>query len=96
MKEETFNRWFNIFILAGMAVALVVTTVFKLGGTDTGKTLLVISAFGSLMGILSSVCSANGKIWTFIFGLLDVSIYGVMCFLNWRDGGPGLGNADPT
>lgn len=93
MKEETFNRWFNIFILAGMAVALVVTTVFKLGGTDTGKTLLVISAFGSLMGILSSVCSANGKIWTFIFGLLDVSIYGVMCFLNWRDGGPGLGNA---
>lgn len=93
MKEETFNRWFNVFILAGMAVALIATTLFKLEGTQTGRALLVLSAFGSLMGILSSVLSANGKIWTFLFGLLDVSIYGVMCFMNWKNGGSGLGNA---
>lgn len=93
MKEETFNKWFNAFILLGMAVALIITTAFKLGGTQTGKTLLVISAFGSLMGILSSIFSANAKIWTFFFGLLDVSIYGIMCFINWKQGGSGLGNA---
>lgn len=93
MTEKTFNKWFNVFILGGMTVALVLTTALKLGGTQAGRFLLVISAFGSLMGILSTVCSANGKIWTFLFGLLDVSIYGAMCFVNWKNGGSGLGNA---
>lgn len=93
IDEKSFNRWFNVFILAGMTVALLLITIFKLGGTETGKALLVISAFGSLMGVLSTVCSANGSILTFFFGFLDVSIYGVMCFINWRHGGSGLGNA---
>lgn len=93
MKEETFNRWFSVFVLIGMSVALVVTTAFKLVDPATSKTLLLISAFGSLMGVLSSVASANGRIISFLFGLLDVSIYGVMCFVNWKDGGPGLGTA---
>lgn len=93
MTEKTFNKWFNVFILGGMTVALVLTTALKLGGTQVGRFLLVVSAFGSLMGILSTVCSANGKIWTFLFGLLDVAIYGAMCFVNWKNGGAGLGNA---
>lgn len=93
MKDSKFNRWFNIFILAGMSVALIITTIFKLGGTQAGKVLLLVSAFGSLMGVLSTVCSANGKIITFLFGLLDVAIYGVMCLINWRGGNSGLGNA---
>lgn len=93
MNEKTFNKWFSAFILIGMSVALVLITAFKLSGTRAGDILLLVSAFGSLMGILSSVCSANGKILTFLFGLLDVSIYGVMCFINWRHGNSGLGNA---
>lgn len=92
MKEEIFNKWFNVFILAGMTVALVITTIFKLSAAETGKVLLLVSAFGSLMGVASTVASANGKIITFLFGLLDVSIYGVICFLNWRSTGAGLGN----
>lgn len=92
-NEERFNKWFSAFVLFGMTVALILTTAFKLGGTDTGKMLLLISAFGSLMGVLSTVCSANGNILTFLFGFLDVSIYGVMCFVNWKNGGSGLGNA---
>ncbi len=94
-KEKQFNRWFSIFILAGMAVALTLTTIFKLDDAGDGgaRAFLIISAFGSLMGILSTVSSANGLIITFLFGLLDVSIYGVMCFVNWYGGGSGLGNA---
>lgn len=86
MKEETFNKVFNAFILIGMTVAMVITTAIKLGNADTGKFLLIVAAFGSLMGVLSTVCSANGKIWTFLFGLLDVSIYAVMCFIGAKYG----------
>ena len=91
--EERFNKWFNAFILIGMTVAIVFTTVLKFGAAESGRIGLLIAAFGSLMGILAVVCSANGRILTFLFGLLDVAIYAVMCFINWKRGGAGLGNA---
>jgi nicotinamide mononucleotide transporter len=91
--EEKFNKWFNAFILIGMAVAIVLTTILKFNASESGRIGLLIAAFGSLMGILSVVCSANGRIYTFLFGLLDVAIYAVMCFVTWHKGGAGLGNA---
>ncbi len=90
MKEKTFNKWFNIFVLAGMTIAMVLTTIIKLGTVDEGQFRLIVAAFGSLMGVLSTVCSANGKIWTFIFGVLDVTIYAIMCFLGQRYGNAAL------
>jgi nicotinamide mononucleotide transporter len=94
MKEETFNKWFNVFILAGMSVCVVLSCLAKLRGlgiTDwslfgealgfgasapSGQVwLLILTAFGALFGVASTVCSANGSIWTFVFGLLDVLIY---------------------
>ena len=94
MTEKTFNKWFNVFILVGMAVVTCIVTGIKLKGAADGATLwLLLSAFGSLMGVLATVCSANGWIITFLFGFLDVAIYGVACWMNWRDGGSGLGNA---
>lgn len=93
MDSQKFNKWFSAFILIGMTLALVVVTALKLKDPGVAKALLLVSAFGSLMGVLSTVCSANGLIITFFFGLLDVSIYGIMCFVNWRHGNPGLGNA---
>lgn len=91
--EERFNKWFNAFILIGMTVAIVLTTIIKFGASDSGHIGLLIAAFGSLMGILSVVLSANGRILTFLFGLLDVGIYAVMCYVSWHRGGAGLGNA---
>ena len=91
--EEKFNKWFNAFILIGMTVAIVLTTIIKFGASDSGHIGLLIAAFGSLMGILSVVLSANGRILTFLFGLLDVGIYAVMCYVSWHRGGAGLGNA---
>lgn len=93
LDEQVFNKWFSAFVLLGMTVALIFTTAVKLSDPQASRILLLVSAFGSLMGVLSTVCSANGHIITFIFGFLDVSIYGVICFLNWRNGGAGLGNA---
>lgn len=93
MTSKTFNKWFSVFILAGMSLALVAITAIKFGAAQTGRWMLLISAFGSLMGVLSTLCSANGLIVTFLFGLLDVSIYGVVCLLTWKAGGSGLGNA---
>ena len=95
MTEKTFNRLFNIFILAGMTVVTCLVTWFKLADAAGGSEIfwLLMAAFGSLMGVLATVCSANGWIITFLFGFLDVAIYGIACWMNWRDGGSGLGNA---
>lgn len=93
MTEKNFNKALSVFLLAGMACAVLFTTIARLPSAQDGKMLLLVSAFSSLMGILSAVCSANGLIITFLFGLLDVSLYGLICLLNWRDGGAGLGNA---
>ena len=77
-----------------MTVVTCIVTAIKLGDAGDGEHLwLLLSAFGSLMGVLATVCSANGWIITFLFGFLDVSIYGVACWMNWREGGSGLGNA---
>jgi len=94
MTEKQFNKWFTVFILAGMTIATCIATGYKLQRAGDGQTLwLLLAAFGSLMGVLATVCAANGWIITFLFGLLDVSAYGVVCAHEWYGGGPGLGQA---
>ena len=94
VDNKTFNKYFSVFIMVGMTVVTIAATALKLGPADEhARILLVIAAFGSLMGVAATVASASGKIITFLFGLLDVSIYGVMCLINWKNGSSGLGNA---
>ena len=90
MNDKKFNKWFNTFILVGMAVVTVVVTAIKFQDTDSGRAMLLISAFGSLMGVLCTVLAANGRILTFLFGILDVSIYGVMCLIGTKYGNAAL------
>lgn len=90
MTEKQFNKAFNTFVLVGMAVVTVLVTGIKLGQAENGRWLLIISAVGSLMGVLSTVLSANGRILTFLFGLIDVSIYGAMCLAGARYGNAAL------
>ena len=90
MTDKTFNKWFNTFILVGMAVVTVVVTAIRFRDADSGRAMLLISAFGSLMGVLCTVLAANGRILTFLFGILDVSIYGVMCLIGTRYGNAAL------
>ena len=90
VDDKTFNKWFNTFILVGMAVVTVVVTAVKFRAADSGRAMLLISAFGSLMGVLCTVLAANGRILTFLFGILDVSIYGAMCLIGTRYGNAAL------
>ncbi len=90
MTEKQFNKYFNAFILIGMAVVTVLVTAIKFRSAENGQWLLLISAFGSLMGVLCTVLSANGHILTFLFGLIDVSIYGAMCLAGARYGNAAL------
>ena len=90
MTEKQFNKYFNAFILIGMAVVTVLVTAIKFRDAENGQWLLLISAFGSLMGVLSTVLSANGRILTFLFGLIDVTIYGAMCLAGARYGNAAL------
>ena len=89
-KSEKFNKWFNAFVLIGMAVVTLVVTAFKLRDADSGKALLIIAAVGSLAGVLANVLSANGRILTFLFGLIDVTIYGAMCLTGAKYGNAAL------
>ena len=59
--------------MALMVVAIAITTVFKLQEPEARTLLILIAATGSVMGVASSVLSANGIIWTFLFGLLDIA-----------------------
>lgn len=90
MTKPDFNKCFNGFILVGMTIVMVAATLLKLRDAQTGQAMLIVAAFGSLMGVLSTVCSANAKILTFLFGLFDVSIYGVMCFMGGKYGNAAL------
>ncbi len=79
MDEKKFNKWFNLFIVVGMALCVIASCVLKLPG-EPRKWLLILSTFGALMGVASVVLSANGSIWTFVFGLVDVLIYSYILY----------------
>lgn len=73
MTDKQFNKWFSAILMGLMVVVIVITTIFKLNQPDARALMLIIAALGSVMGVASTVLSANGIIWTFIFGILDVT-----------------------
>lgn len=80
-KVSRFNLAFNIFLVAGMVLAVTVTTIFKLQQPGVKTFMLLLAAFGSVMGVVNTVMSANGNILTFVFGFIDVLI-GTIVYLD--------------
>lgn len=80
MTEDRFNKIFSAFILIGMSVCVILSCLGKMQDPDARRPLLIITAFGALMGVASTVLSANGSIWTFLFGLIDVVIYSIILY----------------
>jgi nicotinamide mononucleotide transporter len=94
VDNKKFNKYFSAAILIAMTVVTLIATIIKFGPADpAARILLLVSAFGSLMGVAATVMSANGLIITFLFGFLDVTIYAAVCLINWMHGGSGLGNS---
>jgi len=80
-KERRFNLLFNILLVVGMLTAVTITTVFKLQQPGVKTFMLLLAAFGSVMGVVNTVMSANGNILTFLFGFIDVLI-GTIVYLD--------------
>lgn len=80
-KEKRFNLVFNIILVCGMFVAVAVTTAFKLQQPGVKAAMLLLAGFGSLMGVVNTVMSANGNILTFVFGFIDVLV-GTLIYLD--------------
>ncbi|MBR4801278.1 MAG: nicotinamide mononucleotide transporter [Bacteroidales bacterium] len=74
INDRKFNFWFNMFILVGMITAVVVVNVLKIQAQHAVTVKQIVVAVGAIMGVVNTVLSANGNIWTFLFGLIDVSI----------------------
>ncbi len=72
IDDKKFNKWFSTILMGLMVLVIVITTIFKIQEPDARVAMLLIAALGSVMGVASTVLSANGIIWTFIFGILDV------------------------
>lgn len=92
LNEDKFNKYFGIFIMVGMSLAVCIATAFGLKTSPQGRLILLLSAFGSLMGVVGTVTSATGQMVTFLFSFFDVSVYGIACIINWKNGNGGLGN----
>lgn len=75
-----FNLWFNVFILVGMTVAVLLTNIYKLQQPGARHFMLIFASIGALTGVMNTVLSANGNIWTFLFGVIDVSIASIVAF----------------
>ena len=73
MNDKKFNKWFSAILMTLMVVAIAITTGFKLQEPGARVALILVAATGSVMGVASSVLSANGLIWTFVFGLMDIA-----------------------
>ena len=86
ITEKKFNFWFNMFILVGMITAIVVVNFLKISSTGALTVKHIVVVVGALMGVINTVLSANGNIWTFLFGLLDV---GIGAYANYDSGNMG-------
>lgn len=73
MTEKTFNKWFSSILMGLMVVTIGIATIYKLQEPQARTLFIIVAALGSVMGVASSVLSANGIIWTFLFGLLDIA-----------------------
>ncbi|MBQ2483395.1 MAG: nicotinamide mononucleotide transporter [Bacteroidales bacterium] len=73
-NDKKFNFWFNMFILVGMITAVLVVNIFKIQAQHAVTVKQIVVTVGAIMGVVNTVLSANGNIWTFLFGVLDVSI----------------------
>lgn len=71
MKKISFNLIFSAFILIGMLTSVILLNVVGASASSEPWIQAVIS-IGVIAGAVNIVLSANGSIWNYLFGLIDV------------------------
>lgn len=74
MNESRFNKFFNYFIFIGMFLSVSVACWFNIKNSQSDIALQLIVAFGSMMGVTSTVLAAQGNILNFVIGGLGAVI----------------------
>ena len=82
-NEKKFNFWFSAILLAGMVAIAIYSFVHEVQDPQTRLLMQVIATLAAITGVTNTVLSANGSIWTFLFGLIDV----VCCSIVYLDSG---------
>ncbi len=82
-REERFNFWFSVFLLAGMVLIAIYSFIYQVRTPGARVLMQAIACAAAVTGVTNAVLSANGSIWTFLFGLLDV----VCCSIVYYDSG---------
>ena len=85
-NEKRFNSIFNLFILIGMITAVLYINITQMCKEGADVANLLIITVGAVMGVFNCVMSANGLIWNFLFGLVNVSI---CAYTNYDSGNMG-------
>lgn len=87
-SEEKLNRIFNVTLMLLMAAVILFITVtnYTRAGDLRDRLLLLAAAGASLCGVASTILSANARIANFFFGIINVVIYGAVCFFKGNYG----------
>lgn len=82
-NDKLFNRIFSVSLMLAMAVVIIVITAtnYATAGGVRDRVLLLAAAGASLCGVLSVILASNARIANFIFALINVTVYGVVCLL---------------
>lgn len=80
MKKIDFNKVFSVFILLGMLATVIMLNVAGAVSGDAATWIKFLVSAGALAGVVNIVLSANGSIWNYLFGLIDVSATVVVSF----------------
>ena len=82
-NDKLFNRIFSVSLMVAMAVVIIVITAtnYASAGDLRDRVLLLAAAGASLCGVLSVILASNARIANFIFALINVTVYGVVCLL---------------
>lgn len=88
---KSFNFWFNIFLIVGMIISLSIVELHEHSGgiehNGAQRWKDIIISIGALMGVLNTVLSANGNIYNFLFGVIEVCI---CAYANWEANNLGI------
>ena len=80
-NDKLFNRIFSVtlMVLMGIVILWITARNYSTAGDLRARILLLAAAGASLCGVASTILSANARIANFIFGIINVVVYGTIC-----------------